>query len=191
MASIYSLLLTYKYLILFPLSIVEGPIITVIAGVFVSMHNMNWFYVYGIVVLGDLIGDALVYMFGRFGGGLLKRHGSKFGISQDSLEKAKIYFDKHHHKAVVTSKLVHGIGVSGLAAAGLLKIPYLRFMRTCLMISLAQCAVFLVIGIVFGHAYQQIKQYLDYFAAIISSIVLIVGGGVVFFVVRKRNKKEQ
>jgi len=53
----FSLLLTYKYLILIPLAVVEGPIITVIAGFLITLGYMNIFLVYLIVIAGDLAGD--------------------------------------------------------------------------------------------------------------------------------------
>ena len=167
-----ALLLTYKYVLLFPLSIIEGPIVTVIGGFLASLHLMNWIIIYLIVIVGDVLGDGLMYSFGRFGGETLKKHGFRVGVTHERLEFAKKYFDEHHHKAIITSKLVHGIGVSGLVAAGVSKIPYLRFMRTCLLISLLQSAFFLIVGIFFGHAYKQIGDYLDYFAATVSLLVL-------------------
>lgn len=169
-----ALLLAYKYYILLPLSIIEGPIITVIAGFLASTHSINPAAVYGVVVLGDLIGDTLLYSLGRWSGGGVTKYGKFFGVTADRLASAKDYFANHHRRAVVTSKLVHGIGVSGLVTAGVLRISYGRYMRTCFLISLAQCAFFLAIGLLFGNAYMRIGQYLDYFAAGISTIVLLV-----------------
>ena len=173
-----ALLLAYKYYILLPLSIVEGPIITVIAGFLASTHLINPFAVYGVVILGDLIGDTLLYSLGRWSGGGVQKYGKFLGVTAERLAYAKDYFANHHRRAVITSKLVHGIGVSGLVTAGVLRIPYMRYMRTCFFISLAQSIIFLFIGLLFGHAYMQIGHYLDYFAAGISTVALmvIIGG---------------
>lgn len=173
-----ALLLAYKYYILLPLSIVEGPIITVIAGFLASTHSINPFAVYGVVVAGDILGDAGLYSLGRWGGGSVTKYGKWFGVTEQRLANAEDYFAKHHRRAVAMSKLIHGVGVSGLVAAGVLRIPYLKYMRTCLIISLAQCAAFLVIGILFGSAYVQIGHYIDYFAegiSIIAVTVIVVG----------------
>jgi membrane protein DedA with SNARE-associated domain len=49
------------------------------------------------------------------------------------------------------------------------------------MISLVQCAAFLLIGLVFGKAYMKIGEYLDYFAAGISIVaVLVIIGGLAY-----------
>ena len=169
-----TLLLAYKYYILLPLSIVEGPIVTVIAGFLASMHLINPIIIYVVVIAGDIFGDAGLYVLGRWGGSLIPRYGKLIGITHDRLAYAERYFSEHHRRAVATSKLVHGIGVSGLVAAGVLRIPYLKYMRTCLLISLVQSAAFLAIGLLFGHAYMQIGRYLDYFAVGISVVAVTV-----------------
>lgn len=185
----YTLLLSYKYIILFPLAVIEGPIITVIAGFMSSLNLMNWLDVYVIVILGDVIGDTSIYTFGRLGGEVFKKYGFRIGITQERLETAKEYFTINHNKALIASKLVHGIGVSGLVAAGILKIPYMRFIRTCLVVSLIQSAIFLLVGIFFGHAYKQIGQYFDSYAATISLTVLVVIFLVFFLKIKKNGIK--
>jgi len=168
-----ALLLAYKYAILFPLAVVEGPIVTIIAGFLVTLGLLNPFLVYTIVVLGDLAGDALFYCLGRWGSKIFDRRGSHFGITKEKLEQADKYFKNNHKKAIVLSKLVHGIGIAGLVAAGTLKVSYSRYFKTCFFVSIAQSALFLLIGILFGHAYLQIWKYLNYFAAVVSVAVLV------------------
>jgi len=174
MSDIISLLETYKYLILFPLAIIEGPILTVIAGFLVSLSVMNIYIVYVIVVLGDVIGDALYYGLGRFGSGFLHRHGHWVGVTTERLERTKAVYQDHHFKAVALSKLIYGIGLIGMVVAGSLKMPYKRFMLAASLISLAQSALLLFIGIFFGYAYVQIEQYLNDFAAIASVSVAVI-----------------
>lgn len=176
-----ALLLAYKYYILLPLSIIEGPIITVLAGFLASNHLINPFVVYGVVIAGDLIGDTLLYSLGRWSGVSVTKYGKYFGVTAERLAYAKDYFANHHRRAVVTAKLVHGIGVSGLVTAGVLRIPYVRYMRTCFLISLVQSALFLAIGLLFGQAYERIGHYLDYFAAGISVVaLLVIIGGIAY-----------
>jgi membrane protein DedA with SNARE-associated domain len=174
MNKIFALLLAYRYPILIPFSILEGPITTVIGGFFVSTGFMNPFVVYGIVVLSDIAGDALLYFIGYRGGGFLLRHGAHFGVTEAKMEGAKDYFKENHRKAIIFSKLFHGIGFTGLIAAGSLKVPYKRYFRTCVLVSIIQSACFLILGIFFGGAYVQISKYLNYFAALISVVALVI-----------------
>jgi membrane-associated protein len=163
------LLLTYKYIILIPLAIIEGPIVTVVCGFLVTLKVFNPLAVYVVMVLGDIVGDAGIYYLGYSG----KRFLKYFRITEEKLEKAKTYFHENHKKAIAMSKLVHGIGFTGLVAAGASHVPYKRYFKSCALISAIQSLVMLLLGILFGHAYVQIGKYLNYYAALVSVIVLI------------------
>ena len=63
-----ALLLQYKYFFLFPIAIIEGPIISILAGVLIARGVMDPWVSYTLLVLGDLIGDGFYYAIGRFGG---------------------------------------------------------------------------------------------------------------------------
>jgi membrane protein DedA with SNARE-associated domain len=172
------LLLTYKYLILIPLAIIEGPIVTIVAGFLVTLKMFNPFLVYVIMVIGDIVGDAGIYYIGYSGKHVLKY----FKVTEEKLEKAKQFFHENHKRALFVSKLAHGIGFTGLIAAGAAHVPYKRYFKTCAIISALQSLIMLMIGIFFGHAYVKIGQYLNYYAAGASVVVLLV---VVFFLIRK------
>jgi len=175
---IIQLLLTYKYIILIPLSILEGPIVAVLCGFLVTLKILNPLLVYAILVIGDIVGDGGIYYLGYSG----KRFLKYFRVTDEKLEKAKIYFHENHKKAIVMSKLLHGIGFTGLMAAGASHVPYGKYFKTCALISVVQSFVMLMIGILFGHAYIQIGKYLDYYAAGTSVVVLIV---LLIFFIRK------
>ncbi len=177
---IIQLLLTYKYLILMPLAIIEGPIVAVICGFLVTLNILNPLLVYVILVIGDIIGDGIIYYIGYSG----KRFLKYFRVTEEKLEKAKTFFHENHKKAIIMSKLMHGIGFTGLVAAGASHVPYKRYFKTCTLISMIQSAVMIIIGVLFGHAYVQIGKYLDYYAAGVSVIVLAI----ILFIVFKKYK---
>lgn len=168
------LLLVYKYAILLPLAVVEGPIITVVAGFLVTLGYMDIFLVYLVAVLGDFTGDTILYGVGRWGKNFIHTHGHYIGATAEKLEQAKKMFAEKHTKAVVMSKVFHGVGVAGLVAAGVLAVPYRRYIKTCMMIALTQSAVFLFVGIVFGHAYLKIAKYMDLYASTIGVVVVVL-----------------
>lgn len=180
------LLLTYKYAILLPLAVVEGPIITVIAGFLVTLGYMDIFLVYLIALAGDFTGDTILYGAGRWGKNLIHRYGHYIGASKEKLKQAKKYFAEKRTKAIVMSKLFHGVGSAGLVAAGVLAVPYRRYIRTCMLVALAQSAVFLFIGIVFGHAYLRIAKYLDLYASTVGVIVVVLLVLTILYKVLKR-----
>ena len=175
MDTLVLLLTQYGYLILMPLAVAEGPMVTIIAGLFVTLGIFNPVIVYIIVVAGDAIGDSFLYGLGRWGGEVFfARWAPRLGVTPRKMEQVKRYFDVHGKKTIALSKVLHGVGITGLIAAGSLKVPYQKFIAISSLVSLVQVAVFLAIGILFGHAYLQIARYLNYFAAGVLITVLVV-----------------
>lgn len=172
------LLLTYKYAIMIPLAIIEGPIITVIAGFLVTLKVFNPFVVYVVMVIGDVVGDGIFYYIGHRGKRLLHY----FKITDKKIEKMKEYFKDNHIKTIIVFKLVQGIGFTGLLAAGASNVPYKKYFKTCVIVSSIQSLVLLLIGILFGSTYVVIEKYLNYYAALASMAVLIV---VLLIIIRK------
>ncbi|MFA6300804.1 MAG: VTT domain-containing protein [Candidatus Paceibacterota bacterium] len=183
---IVQLLLTYKYLILIPLAIAEGPIVSVIAGFLATLGVFNIFVVYLIMVSGDIIGDAIFYYIGYSGKNLFRY----FKINEEKIEKTKLYFEKNHNKAIAGSKILWGVGTAGLIAAGALHVPYKRYFKTCALYSLAQSFIMILLGIFFGQAYITIGKYFNYYASTVSIFAVAIIVYLIFIKIYKKNKEE-
>ncbi len=181
-----TLLEHYGYYILFPLAVIEGPIITVIAGFLVTIGIFNPFVAYSVVVAGDIVGDSFWYGVGRFGGGPISRFLERvFNIQKSTIQKAKGMMEKNRFKTTMFFKFAQGIGFAGFIAAGIVRVSYPLFVLACLIVTLAQSAVFLGIGLLFGKAYEQIGSYFNYFAEAVVALV-VVGLLVWYFKVRRK-----
>lgn len=175
---IAGLLQAYGYLLLFPVAIMEGPIVTVIAGFLVSLGVFNPLIVYAVVVLGDVLGDAFWYTLGRIGGNWRITRAIKrlFKISEADITYARRLFETHRYKMMTLSKLAWGLGSAGLLAAGLARVPYSLFFTTCVLITLGQAAFFLGMGVLFGETYSQIAVYLDHFGSLMLILFIALIG---------------
>lgn len=183
MSQIISLILAYKYYILLPLAILEGPILAIVSGFFVSVGYLSLLPVYFIIIAGDVLGDLSLYVVGRWGRKVvINLFGKFFHITPEKLEQVKEYFNLNQRKTLVFSKLIHGIGITGLIAAGSLQIPYWKFFRICFAVSIIQSAIIIFLGIFFGGAYLRLAEYLNYYSAgtIVAASVIIL-----FLVLRK------
>lgn len=180
LTQVISTLETGGYILLFPIAVMEGPIVSVIAGFLVSLGIFNLVIVYAIIVVGDILGDAFWYLLGRYGGHWKYTQPIKnfFKLTPERIEQTRERFHTHRYKMMMASKLIHGVGSAGLFTAGLVRVPYMTFASTCLVVTLAQAAFFVGLGYFFGEAYEVIGQYLDYFAAagLIVGCVGIVAG---------------
>jgi membrane protein DedA with SNARE-associated domain len=188
MPSIITLLETYKYLIYLPLAIVEGPIVSIIAGFLVTVGVFDMYLIYLFTILGDIIGDSILYILGRWGKPLKRWFGPFIGVTKERLAHAETYFKERHTRSLFLSKVVHGIGSAGLVAAGMFRVTYVRFVATCLTISLVQSAIFITIGMLFGKAYVQIGQYLNYYVAFASIAAISILIVLIYRSVRKASK---
>jgi len=176
-------ILAYRYLIILPFSIIEGPFLAVICGFLVTTKILNPWIVLPMLVVGDIIGDGILYFVGHTGKGALRF----FRVKEETLEETKKYFADNHHKALIMSKLIHGLGFTGLVAAGAVYVPYKKYFITCTSVSLIQSAVLLILGILFASAYMQVSKYLDYYAATVSAVFVII---LVWFLIKRYNKNK-
>jgi membrane-associated protein len=179
--NILYLLLKYKYFVLFPLAIVEGPILAVIAGFLCMGNYLNLFITYPVIVFGDIIGDTLCYMLGRWGTpGFLKKIIKRFAPPPEKIVAVRAYFNANPNKTIALSKITLGIGIAGIYTAGNARIPYNTFIRICLITSALQFVVYMGIGMLFGSAYKQISHFLNFFAAF--TIVTVLAVIVIYFI---------
>lgn len=171
--SIVNLLTTYKYILLFPIAVIEGPIVSVISG-FLSAHGlMSIFIAYAVLVSADIIGDALYYSIGRWGGrSFVHRWGKFFGIDENKVSKMEKYFKEHGGKTLLIGK-TQALGGLLLVAAGLSKMSFSRFMWFNIIGTFPKSAILLAIGFFVGSAYKMINSYLGYYAIIATSILLL------------------
>lgn len=185
---ITELIVLWKYFFVFIAAIIEGPIATVISGFLSSQGIMNAAAVYFCVVLGDLTADSLYYALGRWGKrGAINKWGKYIGLSMKKITAMESHFAKHGGKTVVTGKLAHGIGIVILAAAGASQMPYKKFLLFSLIGVFPQSLILLLIGYYFGHAYNRIGSYLDYYAILVVVVVIILIG--VYFLIRRYSRK--
>ncbi|MEK7117118.1 MAG: VTT domain-containing protein [Patescibacteria group bacterium] len=174
-------ILAYKYLIILPFSVIEGPFLAVICGFLVTIKILNPWIVLPILIAGDIIGDTLLYFAGRMGKRVLRF----FMVKEENLEEAKKYFADNHKKALIMSKLIHGLGFTGLLAAGAVHVPYKKYFIVCATVTVVQSVILLILGILFAGAYIQIAKYLDYYTATVSAIFAVL---TIWWLIKRYNK---
>jgi membrane protein DedA with SNARE-associated domain len=161
------ILLQYRYLFLFPITIFEGPIITVISGFFVSSGIFNGYLAYLIVVVGDLTGDFLYYFIGRFGRENFTGKWGKFlGITKERVIILEDHYHEHAGKTMLAGKFLHGIGGVFLVSAGAAKMPLWKFFWYNFIGTLPKSFLLMAIGYFFGENLKHIDSWLNALALI-------------------------
>jgi membrane protein DedA with SNARE-associated domain len=184
-ATFLSWLLAYKYWALFPIAVIEGPIITVAAGFLVSLGVLNPIIAYVVIVAGDTVGDVLHYAVGYFGGQrFIKRWGKYFGVSLETIIPLEKTFADKGHSFFFWGKALHGIGGALLIAAGLIRYPFGKFLVSNVLGTLVKSAILMVIGFYFGKFLGKIDTSLNIIAAVMVALVPIAI--VIYFYWRKK-----
>ena len=187
MERIIQLLAQYKYLVLFPLAVIEGPIIAVIAGFLCNRGFLNIWIVLPVIVVADMISDSICFYLGRRGVPIiLKNIVYWFGFKPDRISRVKKFIKSHPRSFIPMSKITLGIGFLGIYLTGNSGISYRNFISICMVTSFCQYVVYLGIGVLFGAAYARINLYLDYTATV---FVLLFLAFVLFFFIQSLIRK--
>ncbi len=170
---------------LFPVAVLEGPIVTVIAAWLARAGYFDVFAVYGVCVLADLVGDVMLYALGRRGPHLPERWRRRLGLGGDRLQKLEAHFRDRGPGTLLFGKVTHSAGFAVLLAAGASRMPFGRFLLYNVLATLPKVLLFVLIGYSFGAAYAAIDTYI-FRASLVLMALLVVAGG--FWLLHRRRQ---
>jgi membrane protein DedA with SNARE-associated domain len=182
--ALMALIQGYGLWILAPFAIIEGPIATVLAAYLAHEGYMNLAAVYVVCVAGDLIGDALLYIIGRFGAGRLPvaiTH--RLGMTEARKLAMTQHFTTKGGRTLMFAKVTHSAGLPILIASGMARMNVTLYMWYNLLGTLPKTAILVLIGYYFGAAYGLIDAYI-YRISLVLLVFLILGGG--YYLWRRR-----
>ena len=175
MQTALSLLITYKYWLLFPLAAFEGPIVALVAGFMVYMGYLSFLPAYILLLLGDLIPDTFYYYLGRYGDQkqLFQKYGAKHDFVAKNFELIRKLWTDHGRKTMFLSKLAYGLSTIFLISAGLVKMPFKKFVSYAFPITVFQYGIIMIAGFYMGHSYALAEQYIKSGAYVVAGILVI------------------
>ncbi len=185
METALSLLITYKYLILFPLAFFEGHMITVLCGFLWSTGYINGLIAVVIIIMANLAGDILWYYIGAHQGeNFVQRFGKYFSLSDEKIARGKTIFDRHGARILIGSKLTNGFGllIPILFASGMYRMNFRKYILMNLLGETLWSCALLAVGYYFGNYYTQIENEFSKLGLI--GVVIVVA---VFLVYLKNN----
>jgi membrane protein DedA with SNARE-associated domain len=107
---------------------VPGEALLIGGAIFAGSGHMHIAVVILVAVLGAVIGDNIGYAIGHFGGRpLVERFGRYVFLTQERLDKAEDFFNRHGGKIVTVARFIEGLRqVNGLLA-GIAGMHWLKF----------------------------------------------------------------
>jgi membrane protein DedA with SNARE-associated domain len=157
------------------LVIVPGTEVTMLfAGFSVDTHHLTLLGIIVFGVLGDVIGASIAYAIGYFGlHEVLARRGSPLHIDEKKIERANGWFDRFGSPAVAVSRCIPVFRSAPPYAAGVVKMPYLRFVSMATLGSIVWMTAWALVGKAVGHNWQQWKNHLDIVDYVVVALIVL------------------
>jgi membrane protein DedA with SNARE-associated domain len=176
---ITELTIEYRYWILVPFVIIEGPIVAFIAG---TLASIGYFNIYALIIfffVRDMAMDAVFYYAGYMGAQtrFAKRMLGKINQRGDTLKDLRTQWEKHPARTMFVGKLSFGIAQAFIVAAGVVNMRLSTFFTYGAVVAVTQYITLLTLGYFFGDAFggdtTRIVQNIQYVIAV--STLLISG----------------
>lgn len=179
----------WGYPLMFLLMVVEGPIVTMTASFLASLDIFNWFNVFLLSMLGDLMGDIILYALGFFGGHkTLEKLERALKIKEGVVEKLEDGFEKHGSRIIFSVKTTTGLSWITFVLAGAVRMSFKKFLLFSFLGGIIWSGLLVGLGYFFGYAAEQIERYIKF-----AGWGIFAGALVVMFyimVMRKRRAKK-
>ncbi|PTX50388.1 membrane protein DedA with SNARE-associated domain [Gemmobacter caeni] len=164
-------------LVLAPLALIEGPVVTVIAAYLARLGLMDLPAVVICVIVADVAGDALFYALGRHGRRLVRQRWlDRIGLTRPRLARLVRAFRAQGTRLLVVGKLTHSAGAAVLTAAGIARMDFGKFLMVNLLASIPKSLLFVGLGWIFGSAWQRIDDWIFHGALVLTAVVLLASG---------------
>lgn len=172
--TLLSILESHPYLLLFPLAVVEGPVVAMVAGLLVFAGALPWYAAYALIVAADLVGDNVHFAVGRLGRHpRFGRRLASLGLTEERLAYLACLLKRREGRVLVGAKLTHFAGSPVLVAAGLGAVPYGRFLGWNLLATLPKSAFFMALGYFSGGQISNFARYLDVGSAATLTLIAV------------------
>jgi membrane protein DedA with SNARE-associated domain len=179
--TIESFLIEHGTALILPLSVVEGPIVSIVAGFLSAQRYFDWYVALGLLVCGDLIGDLIYYWVGRNASAPLGVIGRWFRLGSTPSPELRDKLANNATKMLFIGKWTHSIGFLVLIGSGMLRLPLARFLLINLLATLPKSALLFGLGF-FAAGYLPLFER---HALLTTFVLCAVGGSAILIVVRR------
>jgi membrane protein DedA with SNARE-associated domain len=171
-----ALLREYRYWLLVPVSMLEGPGIAFLAGALSALGYFNPFVVFGVFLAKDLTVDGFFYALGRAGRRrpLVERLLARARVSGVEKTPIRDQWNRHTWRTMIIAKLSWGLSPALLAVAGIVSVPPKTFFRSVLGVAAVQYSVLVPLGYYFGQAIQTVSLTIRVVGYAMAGLVLVL-----------------
>lgn len=188
-----SLIIEYRYWVLVPLSIIEGPIVAFVSGTLASLGFFNLYVILAFFFARDMIMDAFYYFLGYFGSQTKFAHRmlERLKIKESHLHDLHVLWDEYPGRTMFVGKMSYGIAQAFIVVAGMVKMELRKFFTYGALIAIAQYFTLILVGYFFGNAFGgKTTLVIENLQYVIAGATLIISGYYLFrWYMRKKFKE--
>jgi membrane protein DedA with SNARE-associated domain len=177
MSTTAHLIIEYRYLILIPLAIIEGPIVAFIAGTLATLGYFNIYELGIFFFVRDVAVDAIYYSIGYYGGKttFAKRMLAKIKVTEDHLDGVRKLWEHHPLSTMFIGKLSYGVGSTFVTVAGMVKFRFATFFKYGAIVAIVQYWSLLALGYFYGNTFGgSIANVLSNIQYVIAALGIVV-----------------
>ena len=187
MDPVSQLIAAHPYYVLLPLAVIEGPIVSFVAGLLISQGYLELLPTFAILVLGDFIPDMFLYGVGRLPAfsSFSRRIAKKIGIGDEHFEKLRQVWITHTMKTMLLVKLAYGVSSTFLVSAGLVRVSWGKFVAAVLIVTVAVRGILTALGLFLGSYFRTVAGTLQVIEVVVAAAIV---AAVAYYVVSRRSR---
>jgi membrane protein DedA with SNARE-associated domain len=149
-----------------------GESMVMVAGFLAGQDVLDVRVLIAVVAIAAILGDSIGYEFGRrLGRDWLRRHGEKFWLRPEQLDRLDAFFVRYGGLSVLFAHFLHVGRALMPFLAGAARLPYLRFLTYNSIGCTLWSAIFSLLGYLFGQSWHLIERWVGR-AGVIAAILL-------------------
>ncbi|MEO8286894.1 MAG: DedA family protein [Chloroflexota bacterium] len=160
---------------------IPSEVILPLSGSLSANGTFNAFLVLLSSIVGSCLGATILYSIGRWGGeerigNWLERYGKWILLSRDDIYSTRNWFGRHGTWAVLVARLLPGMRTFVSVPAGLVSMPYARFVLLTAIGSGIWNGLLIGAGYFLGKNWDQVEGWIAPFGPIVYGIIILLIG---------------
>ncbi len=174
---------SWSYLVILVAVILEGPVATLLGGVWASSGRVNFLPVLEIAIMAGIMADTFWYYLGYFGREkVIDRWGRYLNLDTETIAKMEdVLFGNEAGRVLFTTKLTSVLIIPTLIAAGMSGLGWRKVMRSMIAAQVLWSLALIGIGFIAADSISVINKYVDNFGwMVFGALSLLFTGRLVY-----------
>ena len=154
--------------------VMPGESLVLVGGFFAEQGQLDLGALIFVISIAAILGDSIGYELGRhLGRGWLLKHGERFGLRQERMDRVDAFFVRHGGKAVFGSHFMHLLRALMPFVAGARRMRYLKFLLFNAVGCIVWATVFATLGYLAGETWRVAAKWIGRASEIIGGALLL------------------